>query len=338
MRAPASWWSLILLCGLVAPPLWAQTSDDPQQVTLDFETAYRRSDYPRAIDLGLKLVDFFPRESKHQYNLACVYALNGDNDEALKWLSKSAACGFSNLVVFQTDRDLRPLRDSPEYAAALKIVKKNHAQALVEFEKGLKETEPLIVLPPGHDPGKPAPLILALHPFGGTSEWIVDRWRTVAAEFGAILVAPQAVRRQPPGYQWGDAEEADILVTRALRHVFEKHTIDRRRSVLTGFSQGGFLCFVLGPRHSDVFSGVIPVGGGYIRELDAPPEHIENPQRFFIMVGDKDRAAHGNQEAAKDLEAAGATVKLKVYEGVGHTFPPNRDEELREALRFVLEG
>jgi acetyl esterase/lipase len=58
--------------------------------------------------------------------------------------------------------------------------------------------------------------------------------------------------------------------------------------------------------------------------------------RFFIMVGEQDDAAAGSRKSARALEDAGFDVTLKVYTGVGHSFPRNRDAALDAALHFVL--
>ena len=56
--------------------------------------------------------------------------------------------------------------------------------------------------------------------------------------------------------------------------------------------------------------------------------------KVFIMVGSDDRALDGNCRAARDFEAAGISVKLNVYEGVGHALPPNHAAEFPKALQF----
>ena len=42
------------------------------------------------------------------------------------------------------------------------------------------------------------------------------------------------------------------------------------------------------------------------------------------------------RKAAEDFEVAGYTVKLRIYPGVGHTFPRFTNRELGKALKFVL--
>ncbi len=55
------------------------------------------------------------------------------------------------------------------------------------------------------------------------------------------------------------------------------------------------------------------------------------------MAGDQDGVVGSNRVALQEYEAAGVRVMLAVYPGVGHAYPPNRDEELRKALKFVFQ-
>ena len=76
---------------------------------------------------------------------------------------------------------------------------------------------------------------------------------------------------------------------------------------------------------------------GYIRELDSPPKATgDRPPRFYFMVGERDRPVEQMRLAARDFSKAGYETKLRIYPDAGHTFPFNRDEELRRALDFVL--
>jgi len=49
------------------------------------------------------------------YDIACVYALMGRSDEALKWLRETEQTGFPDYPLFKRDRFLDPIRKSPEF-------------------------------------------------------------------------------------------------------------------------------------------------------------------------------------------------------------------------------
>ena len=322
-------------------------SQDVNQVARECAGAYHKKDWPRAIELGLKLNRLVPANSVHQYNLACAYALSDESEKAVEWLAKAAASGFSLLRLFETDPDLDNVRSHPGYKAALAVVKGNRAEELADLRARF-EKEPLhVVLPPQYNKDQEAPLIVALHGKGARSHWIADQWRSVAADMGAILIAPQAVIPLGGGFSWNQADtndslgdNAEFLVRLTVEFAMKNYRIDRERTVLTGFSEGGGGCRWIGPRPPYMFAGVIPMGCDYIRDFDAPPKAIgDRPPRFYFMAGERDHAVTAEQlhMAAKDFAAAGFKTKVRVYPKVGHRFPINRDTELRKALDFVLQ-
>ena len=49
------------------------------------------------------------------YNIACVYALQKENDKAIEWLKKAAKAGFSNTDHMSLDPDMDNIREDPRY-------------------------------------------------------------------------------------------------------------------------------------------------------------------------------------------------------------------------------
>jgi predicted esterase len=336
---------LLLACVIVSlavmRPAVAQTrgGGEAQRAAEAFHSAYQAKDWSRAIEVGLKLVELAGNNSTHQYNLACAYALNGDADEAAKWLGKAGENGFSQLWLFETDADLNSVREHAGYQAALAAVGRNHQQAVAKLKQKFERQPPLVFLPPRHDPAQPTPLLLLLHGYGGWAREIAVQWRPVAARAGMMLVVPQAVRpvAGTRGYNWGSVDEADTLVQLTLESVKEEFKIDEKRLVITGFSQGAWIAHAVAVRHPQQFCGVIPIAGPYVPDLDAPPKaNGAVVPRVYFMCGARDRVLDDMRRAARDFGLAGYDVEFRIYPGVAHAFPRNRDEELRKALRFVL--
>jgi len=80
---------------------------------------YRGKKYDKALKYYLKMVDLAPGYAKGHYNVACAYALLGDEDkmsEYLQNLSDMAANGnadaASNLKLARTDTDFEAIRDT----------------------------------------------------------------------------------------------------------------------------------------------------------------------------------------------------------------------------------
>lgn len=329
---------MVAVClGFAAATLGADDATEADRLRERFAEAYSAHDWARAITVGLEIEGLTPDRSAHQYNLACVFALSGDNEGALDWLESAARVGFSRVGLLATDPDLAAVRGSDRFERAAAAVRRNFHAAQAEVERRFHTAPPLLFLPPGHDPSKPSPVLIALHGFGDRANGTPTQWRRLAAKRGVVLVVPQGVRRAGPGFSWHSADEADTILGLTFDWLDDRVAVDRERVVLAGFSQGGFMAMALGGRHPELFAGVIPVAGGYIQEIDAPqPASGRGGPRFYFVVGSKDDAAPQNRLAAADFTAAGYDVELKVLPGVGHVFPRENRRELRKALEFAL--
>ena len=352
MRASACALVGVLLLGSLSV-LEAQTPQkdpaaaDIERVQKDYVEAYQQKDWPRAVELCLEFNRLVPDNSRHQYNLGCVYSLNGEPDKAVKWLNRAAANGFSLLRLFENDSDLDNVRSHPGYLEALAVVKETRAKELVALRAKFENVPMHVVLPPNFDKDKATPLIVALHGKGGRATGIAGQWRKLAAEMGAILIAPQAVTRHGGGFSWNKADtnydygdNAEFLLGLTVEFASKNYRIDWDRAVLTGFSEGGAVCRSVGPRPPHVFAGVIPMGCDYLPEFDKPTPAVgSRAPRFYFMAGALDPVVPADQQrlAAKDFTAAGFETEYFIYPNVGHAFPLNRDEELRKAVEFVLQ-
>jgi len=168
---------------------------------------------------------------------------------------------------------------------------------------------------------------------------------------GAILFAPRAVYpiHGRGGVTWIDPariddptcqDDAEFLVQLTVESALAQYRIDTERIILAGFSQGGIIAATVGPRSLHRFAGVVAMAGQYLPKFDAPPKATgDHPPRFYFMIGEHDRsvAVESYHLAVEEFTAAGFAAKLRIYPNVGHQFPTSRDEELREALDFVLQ-
>lgn len=326
---------LLISCTTIAS---AQQSADTAKLNEDFFAAYEAKNWPEAIKLGQKLAAAAPADGGPAYNLACAYALSGDPESAMRWLSSAVDRGFADIATLRDDADFATIRKLPEFAKLEQRVATAAEKRTADFDKRVAQHPPLIVPPRKLDADQPAPVILVMHGYGSTAEDLAPVWRDVANERGAIFVSARAVNAAGQGFEWGTVDQADRIVQAALEVVRKKHKVDESRIVLSGFSQGGLMAYALAARHPQQFCGSIPVAARYIAQ--SVPLKPEDPPakrpKFFIMVGSSDRVLEENRKANADLKAAGWEVQYQEYKGVGHAFPDNRDEELRKALDFVL--
>lgn len=78
-----------------------------------------------ALPIHKKAAEFAEVAPVASYNVACVYALKGENELALKWLEKAAAKGFARPDHIANDPDMDPLRDDERFKAVVKKISKN---------------------------------------------------------------------------------------------------------------------------------------------------------------------------------------------------------------------
>src|SRR5262245_36628308 len=95
-----------------------------------------------------------------------------------------------------------------------------------------------ISIPRDYEPGKPRPLILALHPGGERMPYYGSAYmRQIIAPalsgLDAVIIAPDC-----PTRAWSDPV-ADRSVMALVQNTLDNYAIDRRRILVVGFSMGG---------------------------------------------------------------------------------------------------
>lgn len=67
------------------------------------------------------------------YDIACIYALSGKSDEAVKWLRETAAKGFPSYPLFERDPYLNHIRQAPEFIRFMEEMKAQNKRYKREF-------------------------------------------------------------------------------------------------------------------------------------------------------------------------------------------------------------
>jgi predicted esterase len=292
-----------------------------------------------ATDIGTELVRLDPGSPAHRYNLACVRSRAGDGAGAVGWLRTAAATGFRRPYRLRRDPDLVSARSDPGFAEVAAAVDTNLDRYREVLRRHMEDDPPLVIEPRERGAADdPAPLVIALHGFGGRPSGYPAMWGPAARAQGAFVACPHGMGTIDSGFFWRDEDEAEVIVEVTLEWVRARHAIDPARVVLTGFSQGGGMALVVGFSRPELFRGVIPMAHGFEPVLDAPPPARAGAPRFFLMVGAFDDHVDDVRAAAHALEAAGYVTSVRVYPKAGHTYPRFRDHELGKALGWVLDG
>jgi phospholipase/carboxylesterase len=190
-------------------------------------------------------------------------------------------------------------------------------------EKGTKGLQRLatgvVYVPDSYDPGRPAPLIVALHGARGGPDGILRVFVPHADRTGAVLLAPEST-----GQTWDiierrklgpDIERIDDL----LAPVFRRYSIDPKRVCAGGFSDGASYALTLGLANGDLFTHVIAFSPGF-----ASSKTQVGASRYFISHGTRDQVLpveRCGRYIAGELKRAGLPVEYREFDGT-HTVPP----------------
>ena len=152
-------------------------------------------------------------------------------------------------------------------------------------------------------------------------QWDAARWPT-------LVLAPQ---KPDEDSEWEQHEAAVMAILELVR---QEYRVDSERIALTGISQGGHGTWVLGARHPELWSALVPVcgyagarhgaaGPGLAPPFEGGPEELAAP-----LAGVPVWAFHGEDDdivpaaetraMAAAITAAGGTVEATVYPGVNH--------------------
>ena len=81
-----------------------------------------------------------------QYNLGCAYSLKKDVDKAFEALTKAVDMGYADIEQFESDDDLRAIRDDDRYDELIVHVEKKQKEMLKKFremqEKAKEKSRP----------------------------------------------------------------------------------------------------------------------------------------------------------------------------------------------------
>jgi len=114
--------SLTKLYRLIFPALlflqFHAAAQTPGSFAAKGDSAYSAKNYPLAIDYYLKEASgqkFSFAKKDIYYNIACSYALNGDKNNAWKYLNESLQAGYNDYAHILVDTDLNTLHNDKDW-------------------------------------------------------------------------------------------------------------------------------------------------------------------------------------------------------------------------------
>ena len=174
------------------------------------------------------------------------------------------------------------------------------------------------------------PLLVWLHGGGGSADDI-EHIFPLAEELGVVILAIDARHNTWDGIDSPFGPDV-LFIDAALRHTFERVSIDPRRVGLGGLSDGASYALAIGRVNGDVFTHLIAVAPG---RLDLPAAPAGRP-RIFVAHGTRDNVYNvmgSRRFIVPRLKGAGYDVTYLEFEGP-HWVPM---PVAREALEWLSD-
>ncbi|HKE00756.1 MAG TPA: hypothetical protein VKE69_07095 [Planctomycetota bacterium] len=212
-----------------------------------------------------------------------------------------------------------------------------------------------LALPGGARPSSGWPVLVALHGFGDDGEILARRLVGLDdAPYARLFpdgpfpvdrrdAKPPRIGRTWYAYDGGQPAFLEALafasahVERALEIAADEHALDRSRSVLLGYSQGGYVAGVAAIRGASRWRGLVAIACRI--KTEALADDLPRARGFPVLVlhgRDDDGVALDRQLAAAHvLEEHGLAVEVHVHDG-GHglrrSLTPRIDAFVRRTL------
>lgn len=128
----------------------------------------------------------------------------------------------------------------------------------------------IVHIPSSYDASKPIPLVISLHGFGTTNQVHMDYtgFNKVADTHKFIIVYPMGLIRDTVngrGNHWNAEFGSDVDDVGFMNHLIDKmytdFNIDLKKIYVNGFSNGGFMSYVLACELSDRIAAIASVAG-----------------------------------------------------------------------------
>lgn len=277
-------------------------------------------------------------ESKWQKNLwqICLAARLNNPGLAEELLRKSLDEGiFFNESTLRRDEDLISLQGRPQFEALV-----GRDLALLGDMK--KKTSPGLTLLESVDMHfERIPLLMALHGNNSNVERFLGYWNTLAEE-GWLVALPQSSQLAGNDvYCWNDQDLAKKEILDHYAAISQKITVDTERTVVAGFSMGGFTAIraaLLQYFPARGFLAVCP----YIRdiaEMEKLLASVNVPNlRGYLLLGQDDKGCTPNALLLRELlNRHGIACELELFPHVGHDFPENYRAAIGRGLQYIMK-
>ncbi len=309
-----------------------------------------------------KWVEADPRDESSWYNLACVYALDGDREKALHAFESSVAAGWTDAGHAMSDGDLEPIRNDARFAAAVERIRAGeNARGVKGYERRFVETQTIAtyiaILPEDYETSnREYPICVILHGSGST-ETAHGTIADIAGRADVIYIAPRALNGRVVGdgmgYTAWPVDEIDSLdplyrrsapnyadlVKACVEDAREHFRTNSEKVMIIGHSQGAAFSWITAASHPEMVGSILAFAG-YFPEEYRTEEILEEVRDEGIDV----TLIHGTEDRSVDIEESrtmegvlkGEKIDVTTHylEGVTHSIEP----PVRELMKSWMEA
>jgi poly(3-hydroxybutyrate) depolymerase len=189
----------------------------------------------------------------------------------------------------------------------------------------------ILVLPDNYDSKKSHDLIVPLHGAGDSAANLAQVWSPVVTKRGNTIVAvPQGSIGQGAAFTWNSTDAPRIL--EVVEHVLKNYSVDPKCVLLTGFSAGCGMGFIVIAQKPELFALFGGIAGAIPPQF--PIQNLKNAAGkvpIYYAVGTQDGNNAGVfTPTVNALRKMGFEVKGE-QPNCGHTL---RAEEVKSMLAF----
>lgn len=196
------------------------------------------------------------------------------------------------------------------------------------------------------------PMLILMHGYGSNETDLFDLKDNLSQNFIIVsLRAPMPMGNN--SYQWfgidmvngntqgnrKDIEQSVAQIQSMIPALVKKHHADANSIFLSGFSQGGMMCYELGLRSPEMLKGIAPLSGKIYEELKTKIKISSALKKLHIFIGHGDsdpRVPYSFATAAnKYLLALGLKPELHSYKGMQHSI---NQEEVIDLVKWLNDN
>lgn len=196
------------------------------------------------------------------------------------------------------------------------------------------------------------PMLILMHGYGSNEADLFDLKDNLPQNFIIVsLSAPMPMSNN--SYQWfgidmangktqgnrKDIEQSVAQIQAMIPSLVKKYHADANSVFLSGFSQGGMMCYELGLRSPEMLKGIAPLSGKIYEELKAKIRISAPLKRLHVFIGHGDgdpRVPYSFATAAnKYLLELGLKPEFHSYKGMQHSI---NKEEVIDLVKWLNDS